>query len=1086
MKRLVRILVIPVLVSLLGGSLAAQVPQKDTPYKPVLDRLQSITALPLTGWYSHPGNLPHGEDPALDATAWAPIQLREKWTSGSQWLRTTITVPEKLNGYALSGARLDLDLHAGSSEAIQVAVFANGSLIARTEEDTQLPIALTANAKPGERYVVAVRITGSPVPSELARAQLFIHAAAARPDPSILREEIRAAAPLIAAYATGAEARRAQLDAAVKAIDLTALGRGDQKAFDASLRRAQQQLEPLAPYIRQFTIRLTGNSHIDMAWLWPWTETVEVTRNTFTSALQLMREYPDLTFSMATAQTYEWMEEKYPHLFREIQQRVKEGRWEIVGGMWVEPDLNLPAGESLTRQLLYGKRYFQQKFGVDVKIGWNPDSFGYNWQLPQIYKRAGIDYFVTQKIYWNDTTKFPHKLFWWQAPDGSRLLAYFPHDYANPVEPAPMARDLAEYAPAMFKADAGAANLTDGPEMMYLFGVGDHGGGPTRYDLDTAMDWRKPGVIYPKLKFGTAGDYFHELEQKQSALNLPVWNDELYLEYHRGVQTTQSENKRRNREAEVLALNAEKLAAFDSLYGAAYPHQQFDTAWKHILFNQFHDILPGSGIAINYVDAARRYAEVAQIGHEIEHRSLDDLAARVNSPGAGVLLFNPLSWTRTDQVEFEVQFSAPVHHVIAEGADGRALPVEVLSYEKETNRARLRLLATDVPALGYELVRLTPTQQPVNLPSALKATDTSLENEFFRVEIDAASGCITSLFDKRSQSEVLGEAVAAPGAPAAAPNGKPCGNLLQLFTDKPKKWDAWNVDADFLDHHTDLATADEVKLVEHSPLRAVIRVRKHFESSTFDQEIVLMAGVERVDIFNAIDWHARHLLLKAAFPLHARNEHATFEIPYGAIERPSTRRTPEEQAKFEVPALQWADLSGANGGLSLLNASKYGYDARDNVLRLSLLRAPVWPDPDADQGHHEFTYSLYPHAGDWRQAMTVRRGYELNEPLLAQAMQPHKGVLPARQSLVATDAPNVVVTAVKQAEDSRALVVRFYEWAGKSGEVKLTLPAAIASASEANLLEKPERTLAVSADGREVLVPTRAYEIKTVLLTLQP
>lgn len=1086
MRGLVRILNVALFVSLLAGATAAQTPQKDSPYKPVLDRLQSITVMPLHEWRTHPGDLPHGEDPALDSSAWAPVQLREKWTSGSQWLRTVVTVPEKLNGYGLSGARLDLDLHAGSAEAIQIAIFANGSLIGRTDEDTQLPIMLTANAKPGERFVMAVRITGSPVNTELAQAQVLIHAPAARPDPSVLREEIRSADPLIAAYATGAEARRAQLDAAVKAVDLAALDRGDQKNFDDSLRRAQAQLEPLAPYIRQFTIRLTGNSHIDMAWLWPWTETVEVTRNTFNSALQLMREYPELTFSMATAQTYEWMEEKYPHIFRQIQQRVKEGRWEIVGGMWVEPDLNLPAGESLTRQLLYGKRYFQQKFGVDVKVGWNPDSFGYNWQLPQIYKRAGVDYFVTQKIYWNDTTKFPHKLFWWQAPDGSRLLSYFPHDYANPVDPAPMARDLAEYAPSMYKADAGAASLADGPEMMYLFGVGDHGGGPTRYDLDTAMTWRKPGVIYPKLKFGTAGEYFRELEQKQTTLNLPVWNSELYLEYHRGVQTTQAETKLRNRQSEVLALNAEKLAAFDSLYGAVYPHAQFETAWKNILFNQFHDILPGSGIAVNYVDAARRYDEVARIGHGIESRALGDLAARVNTPGTGVLLFNALSWARTDQVEFDVQFPSPALHVIAEGSDGRALPVEILSYDKDTNRARLRLLATDVPALSYELIRLTPTQQPVNLPSALKASSTTLENEYFRVEVDPASGCLTSLFDKRSQSEVLDAAIAAPGAPAAAPKGKPCGNLLQLFTDKPKKWDAWNIDADFIDHPIDLVAADEVRLVEHTPLRAVIRVRKHFEGSTFDQEIVMMAGVERVDIFNAIDWHAKHLLLKAAFPLRARNEHATFEIPYGSIERPTTRRTPEEQAKFEVPALQWADLSDAANGLSLLNAGKYGYDARGNVLRLSLLRAPVSPDPEADQGHHEFTYSLYPHAGGWRQAMTVRRGYELNEPLLAVAVQAHKGPLPAQRSLVDVDSANVVVTAVKQAEDSPILVIRFYEWEGKSGDVKLTLPATIASASEANLLEKPERALAVSTNGREVTVPTRAYEIKTVLLTMQP
>ena len=255
--------------------------------------------------------------------------------------------------------------------------------------------------------------------------------------------------------------------------------------------------------MQQFTIRATGNSHIDMAWLWPWTETVEVVRNTFTSVLDLMREYPDLTFTMSSARTYSWMEEKYPDLFKQIQQRVKEGRWEIVGGMWVEPDLNLPDGESLVRQFLIGKRYFKQKFGVDVKIGWNPDSFGYNWQLPQIYKKSGMDYFVTQKIYWNDTTKVTHKLFWWQSPDGSRLLTYFPHDYANDTNPVRMETDLATYAPAIY----GSALKPD-DEMMHLFGVGDHGGGPTSEMIDVAEKWAAPGAVYPKIKFGTAQAFF--------------------------------------------------------------------------------------------------------------------------------------------------------------------------------------------------------------------------------------------------------------------------------------------------------------------------------------------------------------------------------------------------------------------------------------------------------------------------------------------------------------------------------------------------------------------------------------------------
>ncbi len=1083
-----RLFVVLLLSALVAVSLAAQTSASaaSDPYKPVLDRLYSITAVPLPDWRTHPADLPHGENPDLSDAVWNAAKVNEPWSDGSRWMRHTIVIPEQLNGYDLRGTRVDLDLAFTSNDAIHVATFSNGSLIGRTDEDTQLPITLTENAQPGQKFVIAVQIVGNNVPTRLYRAQLVIHAAANRPDPGILRLEVLSARPVIDAYDSGKQARDRQLDAVVKAIDIAALDRGDQAAFDASLRQAQQDMEALRPYLKQFSIRCVGNSHIDMAWLWPWTETVEVVRNTFTSALQLMREYPDLTFTMATAQTYAWMQEKYPDLFKEIQQRVKEGRWEIVGGMWVEPDLNLPSGESLVRQILYGKRYFEKNFGVDVNIGWNPDSFGYNWQLPQIYKRSGIDYFVTQKIYWNDTTKFPYKLFWWEAPDGSRLLTYFPHDYANPIEPVRMAGDVAMYAPPMWKLDAGKNLAKPGElEMMYLFGVGDHGGGPTRLDLDTAAEWEKPGVVFPNIKFGTAGEFFRDIDKRLPELKVPTWDSELYLEYHRGVQTTQSEEKRRNRQSEVLMLNAEKLASIDSLFGAAYPHPLFDTAWKKVLFNQFHDILPGSGIAVNYVDAARKYEEVKLIGHKIERTALSDLAARVNTPSTSVLVFNPLSWARSDEVDAEVQFPGRVQHLSAIAPDGKSLPVEILSNDPQTNRAKLRILAENVPAIGYEVIKLVPSAVARPVKTDLVAKPDLLENEFLRLAVDPQTGCITSLYDKRSNTETLAPAVPGPGAPALTPSGKPCGNLLQIFVDKPQKWDAWNIDADFIDHHWDLMQADEVKLVENSPLRAVIRVKKHYEGSSFVQDITMYPGIDRVDVRMSADWHAKHLLLKVAFPLSAHNDNATFEIPYGSIERPTIRNTPREKAQFEVPALRWADLSDATHGFSLLNASKYGYDAKDNVLRLSLLRAPTWPDPNTDQGHHEFTYALYPHGGSWKQALTVQQARDLNFPLIAVPMEPHRGPLPASHSFFSTDASNVVITAVKRSEDGNNLIVRFYEWAGQKTDVHLKVPAGVVSAEETNLMEKPEHPLVMTADKSTVIVPTSPYEIKTVELHMQ-
>jgi alpha-mannosidase len=1085
------------------------------PYQPVLDRLQSITMIPLPSWQAHAADLAHGEDPAsLGTPGWTEVKVKEDW-KGSRWLVRKFEVPAQLNGCSLQGTSIALDLHVSSDDAIQVSVFSNGSMVARTDEDGQVPITLIQNAQPGQTLVLAVRVLDSGGggccggnATRIEHAELRIEPPANRPDPALMRLQILSAEPLIAAYPDGKAERQQQLDAAVKTINLSALDKGDQAAFDTSLRDAQSKLDVVRPYMKQFSIAAVGNSHIDMAWLWPWTETVEVVRNTFSTALQLMREYPDFQFTASAAQAYEWIEEKYPAMFQEIQQRVKEGRWEVIGGMWVEPDLNMPDGESLVRQILYGKRYFQQKFGVNINIGWNPDSFGYNWQLPQIYKRSGIDYFVTQKLLWaSEFTKFPYRLFWWQAPDGSRLLTYFPSDYANQIDPQKMARDLATYGPMMWKYNGGTNSaLAGGLDMMYLYGVGDHGGGPTRVDLDTALRWQKGDLVYPRLNFSTAAQYFADLERNKSELKIPTWDGELYFQYHRGVQTSQSEEKRGNRQNEVLVLNAEKLASIDMLFGATYPQQNFDTAWKDILFNQFHDILPGSGIHINYVDAARKYEAASRMDRDMIQGALADLALRVKSDGVGVLVFNPLSWTRTEEVEFDAQFPAAVKEIAAIGPDAKPMPLEILSNDPQTNRVRLRLLAENIPATGYKLVRFDTSPAAFRGVGDVRtlgarsvtATADSLENEFVRLKVDPKTGCITSLFDKRSKTEALALPVQSEGSPAASPDGLPCGNLLQAFVDKPKRWDAWNIDADFVKQHWDLMQADEVKLAENTPLRAVIRVKHHFQKSSFVQDITVYPGVPRVNVHMQADWYEQHILLKVAFPVSARSDHATYEIPYGSVERPTTRNTPAEQAQFEVPALRWADISDPTHGFSLLNESKYGYDARDNVLRLSLLRSPTWPDPETDQGPHEFTYSLYPHGGTWREALTVRQGYELNYPLMTQTTTQHPGPLPAEKSFFATAEDDVVITAIKKQApqppvqafydgqprtvhpEEGGLIIRFYEWAGRKGDIHLQLPQPGVAAWEMNLMEVAQRPLALDATPNVLTVPTNPYEIKTV------
>ena len=523
-----------------------------SPYRTALQRLEAMVSMPLPDWRAHADDLPHPEDPSLDDSSWKAIKVRERWNSRPVWFRRVLEIPRTVGGYDIQGKRVMLALRLGFEGHGRVRVYFNGSMVEMTADTTQQPILLTESARPGEKFVVAAYAPAGEGSAGIYDARLEIDYPPEDPNPLTMLQQIMAVHAVSKGFPDGQSQREAQLSAAVKSIDFGALDRGDQSAFNRSLAAADAKMQPLAKWMKQFTILAVGNAHIDLAWLWSWTETVEVVRDTFGTAVELMDEYPQFIFAQSTAQDFLWLENKYPDLFKEIQKRVKDGRWEMVGGMWCEPDLNIPSGESLVRQLLTGKRYFQEKFGVDVRIGWNPDSFGYSWQLPQIYKRSGVDYFVTQKMSWNDTTKFPYKLFQWESPDGSRVLTYFPHDYVNGINPVQDAEYIGE-----------DTSLCSGyHKQMLLYGVGDHGGGPTRQMLDAAVRWQKsPKAAFPNFKFSTSQEFFDDVDNNLSKLDIPVWKSELYLQYHRGVYTTQADSKKRMRTSERLMLNTEKFAS---------------------------------------------------------------------------------------------------------------------------------------------------------------------------------------------------------------------------------------------------------------------------------------------------------------------------------------------------------------------------------------------------------------------------------------------------------------------------------------------------------------------------------------------
>jgi alpha-mannosidase len=1060
---------------------AAQVVKSlDSNSQAVVGRLSDLDRLPADEWRYHAGDLAHGESTDLDDSSWKTVKAQAQGSEEAEWFRRWIEVPKDFHGYDLTGARIWFSFSANANGPIPEIIYFNGRRVALG--DDLEPIVLFDNAKPGDKILVAVKLLHTVDKKGFGGAGLKIDFSEARPNPEDLRLEILSAALLIPSLSKSIDADTATLEKAAGAVDLHALDARDQTKFDASLKQAQSTLEGLKPLLQQATFHLTGNSHIDAAWLWPWTETVDVVKRTFGTALQLMNEYPDYTYTQSAAQYNAWIADKYPQMNDEIKKRIKEGRWEIVGGMWVEPDLNMPDGEAQVRSILVGKRWFQKEYGVDVRIGWNPDSFGYTWQLPQIYKRSGIDYFVTQKMTWNDTNQLPFKLFWWESPDGSKVLAYFPHDYANDnLNPVRLSYDVAQ-------ARQRATGIT---EVMDLYGIGDHGGGPTRAILDEGVHWMQPDKVIPKAKFGTAQSYFTSVESKiapnstvwdyesiakgykapdapaDGQIAIPTWKSEMYFEYHRGVMTTQANHKRNMRDSEEQAVNAEKYASLAWLEGKPYPGDELTEAWKKITFNDFHDLAAGSGIGIIYKEAQKDFDDVRWSTNEISQQSLKAISAGINTQvtaGVPVLVLNPLAWERSGPVTVEVQLpSASAGGLSVLDSANRVVPSQLLKSDAHTNTYSLLIDASNVPSLGYKVLHVVPGTKP--FPTDLKAEGLTLENAALKVTVDKSTGCITSLYNKKTNFEAL-----AAGA---------CGNQLQTFKDLPKDYDAWNIDPGTLDHFTSIDKADSVELIEKGPLRSAIRVTHNWQSSKFVQDITLDAGFDQVDVVNDFDWHETHVLLKAAFPLAATSNKATYEVPYGSIQRATTRNNTWEQAQFEVPALRWADLGDAQNGFSLINNSKYGYDDKDNVLRISLLRSPTWPDPDADRGHQHFTYALYPHGSDWKQALTVRHGYEYNYRLQAIQVQAHSGSLPAQFAYVTVKPENVVLTALKKAEDSNALIFRVYEWAGKSGDVEIHLPKGATGATVTNLMEKPEGG-ALKLDGDTVTATIHPYEILTL------
>jgi alpha-mannosidase len=825
--------------------------------------------------------------------------------------------------------------------------------------------------------------------------------------------------------------------AAVQAVDRA------REVFADGIERIKADYPPVG------SLTLTGHAHIDLAWLWPLAETRRKIRRTFSTVLMLMDIYPDFTFNQSSAQAYAWIEEDDPALFAQIKERVAEGRWETTGGMWVEADCNVPSGESIARQLLYGQRYFEQAFGHRNSVSWLPDVFGFSGALPQLLRGAGIEGFFTTKLNWSESDPFPLDLFAWEGIDGSQVIAHTffnpGHGYNGNIHPFDTLGTWRNFR-----------GKTQHPESLLAFGWGDGAGGPSEKMLENYARISDFPVL-PRLRMGQTSEFYASLPRD----GLPRWVGELYLQLHRGTLTSQARTKALNRAAEHRLLEAEVFSALASLDGFSYPGSELEAAWKLLLLNQFHDILPGSSISEVYQDTHRQLGEAVDTALQARDSALGALGGSTgpSSSARKILLAN--AGLNPRPLQAVIAGASGSAGVVT--ADGEALPVQEIEGGLLVNAP-----SHHVPGLGWHVLTIgdqsesSPPEPTAQVTAEPAGGGFVLENEALRIEI-GDDGAIAKLFDKEAKRDALA--------------GR--GNQLWAYVDKPYAWDAWDIDETYERDGEEIRSVTRLELLEAGPLRASVRVSRSWRSSTITQTYQLLSGSRRLDIETELNWHERQILLKAQFPLAVHTHEATYETMFGVTRRPTHRNTSWDAARFEVAGHRFADLSEPDFGVALLNDAKYGHSAHGNLLALTLLKSPLYPDPYADEGEHHFTYSLLPHPGNWTVANVVEEAFALNSPLI---VAPAGDVIGQTGGLLTADGIPLGLGGLKRAEDGDGIILRLYEPRGASGRATLRFDRQIERIARVNLLEDPvnDETVELIDDRQSVQLNVRPFEVITL------
>jgi len=880
-----------------------------------------------------------------------------------------------------------------------------------------------------------------------------------------------------------------------------------------------------------------GQSHIDAAWRWRWRQTAESkTKITFGMAIQNIETYPSFNFHQSAPQYYEWVEQYNPELFQKILEYEKQGRWIAVGGMWVEPDCNMPEGESFVRQFLYGQRYFLEKLGHTTDIAWLLDSFGYNWNLPQFAARSGCKYMWTSKLTWNAHNVFPFHLFHWQAPDGSRVLTHI-----CPIVPFPEWFPFQELKPMLVKdynltpeSGIGGIQIAGGfretrlllkpgaklsanylttpqeiqaqlsneimPVVGAFYGLGDGGHGPLPSEIEKQLALQELGYG----KIGTASQLFKAFEKYSD--RIATWNDEMYLEYHEGVMTTHEWIKRANRGAEALMRKLEAIATTAYLFGADYPKASIIKNWKLILLNQFHDILPGSSLAEIYKDADEHYTQVNNDGNQMISNALSSLEKKlkIQAPGDGlkpVLVYNPLGWQRSDLVKVQIN-SGEQYKVFDQS--GKELPSQIASVpagfynylcdEKDgcgkIQNSYLYFSPGALPSLGWKVFYLKPGEAcAMTGPNVNESKDKiTVENAMVSFSVDKKTGLLVSLFDKRLNQEMLSQP----------------SNKILAFKDQPKQYSAWNISENYERNPVPVPEVTSVKVDAQGPLFVRVLVERKSFPTSFKQWLTLSSDSPMLDIITYTDDHWKETLVKLEFNTVVETDKVVAEIPYAVIERSTHPKVSWDKARKEMPVEKWTDLSNKDFGIALINFGKYGFslNPEGNGWRMSIIKTAryptpspeakkvnvsAWflPNPDTDQGEHWAHLALLPHRGDWRESKVYKTAYEYNTPVIVSFARAQNGDLPSEASLFSLESESAYIAQIKKAEDDDGIIVRIVEGEGKDtkAELKVNPMFKIVSAYETDLIELNPKPL--KAGQSSLSLDVGHYEIRTIKLNLQ-